>query len=260
MTISSVAGAGMRLFVVVPCHNEVRGIAATLGALMAQSDRDFELVVVDNASDDGSRSAVESCLFTHGALPWHCIDEPQKGTGSAADTGFRYAIASGATHIARTDADCLPRADWIVNLKRAFAEGAEFIAGAVHFRSDDCDIGWLRSAALASIGAAMGAIAPFLPHNRDAGYKVRYVMASGGNLATSAELYVASGGFPRIRLEDDNEDRLLMNRARRITANIRRDGRVVVAQSARRVVHYGIRNTILWYWERRYRPRHVDVR
>lgn len=260
MTTADLAGPVQRLFVVVPCYNEVRGIAATLDALMGQSDPDFELVVVDNASDDGSPAIVESCRLAHGAARWHCIDEPQKGTGAAADTGFRYAIAAGATHIARTDADCLPRVDWTANLKRAFAEGAEFVAGAVHFRSDGRDIGWPRRAVLESIGAAMGAIAPFLPHNRGRNYKVRYIMVSGGNLATTAALYVASGGFPRIQLEDDNEDRLLMNRVRRVTAKIIRDRSVVVAQSPRRVLRYGIVNTILWYWGRRYRPKEVDVR
>ena len=37
------AGSGpeVRLFVVVPCHNEARGIAATLAALAAQNDRDY---------------------------------------------------------------------------------------------------------------------------------------------------------------------------------------------------------------------------
>ena len=49
---------GIRLWVVVPAWNEERGIGATMTALGAQRDRDFTLVVVDNASTAGTRAAV----------------------------------------------------------------------------------------------------------------------------------------------------------------------------------------------------------
>ncbi|MFG2930941.1 glycosyltransferase family 2 protein [Streptomyces achromogenes] len=42
------------LWVVVPAHQEAARIGATLDALAAQRDRDFTLVVMDNASTDGT--------------------------------------------------------------------------------------------------------------------------------------------------------------------------------------------------------------
>jgi hypothetical protein len=35
---------------------------------------------------------------------------------------------------------------------------------------------------------------------------------------------------------------------------------MVVAQSVRRIKRYGLRNTLLWYWNRKYKPVLVDIR
>ncbi len=250
----------MRLFVVVPCYNEACSLAATLAALRVQSDRLFELVVVDNASTDGTRAVAEEHSVSDDGGSMHIIHEPQKGTGSAADTGFRFAIATGATHIARTDADCLPACDWVARIKHAFASGLDCVTGRLTFRTDDFDLRWIERAVLGTVQSTMRGIAPLLSHNRGAQYKTRYVMVAGGNFALTAGAYLACGGFPRIRLEDDNEDHVLMNRVRTVTARIGYDRKMLVAQSARRVKHYGIRNTILWYWQRRYKPAVIDVR
>ena len=248
------------LWVVVPCFNEAAGIGATLAALAAQTDPDFFLLVVDNASTDGTPAVVEAFRAAHPRLSMPCIAEAQKGTGFAADTGFRCAIRSGATHIARTDADCLPDTQWIANIKRAFREGAEFVAGSIGLRDDDHRLGRAERLGLLAVAALMAWVAPLLPHNRGPQFKTRYVMAGGGNLALTAQLYTASGGFPRIRLEDGNDDRELVNRVRRTGAAVRRDRRVVVLQSARRIKRFGVRNTLLWYWDRRYCPDEADIR
>ncbi|HXR45731.1 MAG TPA: glycosyltransferase family A protein, partial [Pseudolysinimonas sp.] len=105
----------MRLAVVIPVFNEAAGIGPTLRALAAQEDDDFDAVFVDNGSTDGSAEVIRG--FGHPR--WRVIDEPQKGTGAAADTGMRAAIAAGAELLARTDADCLPRADWTAAIRRA---------------------------------------------------------------------------------------------------------------------------------------------
>ncbi len=125
------------LWVVVPLRNEAAGIRPTLAALAAQRDRDFTLVLVDNGSTDGSADVIRRALAMSPILRWRLIDEPQKGTGAAADTGFRFAIASGATHIARTDADCLPDPGWITAIRAGFASGAELIAGKIGPRLDE---------------------------------------------------------------------------------------------------------------------------
>ncbi|MEU3956526.1 glycosyltransferase family A protein [Streptomyces achromogenes] len=56
------------LWVVVPAHQEAARIDATLDALAAQRDRDFTLIVVDNASTDGT-ARDRPRLRPLGALP-----------------------------------------------------------------------------------------------------------------------------------------------------------------------------------------------
>src|SRR5262249_32702112 len=125
------------LWVVVPFRNEAAGIRPTLTALAAQRDRNFTLVLVDNGSTDGSAEVVQRALSTSSIPRWHLIDEAQKGTGAAADTGFRFAIKAGATHVGRTDADCLPDPGWITAIRAGFASGAELIAGEIGPRLDE---------------------------------------------------------------------------------------------------------------------------
>ncbi len=119
-----------RLAVVVPARDEAHGIVATLEALRDQQDTDFDLVVVDNGSSDGTGDLVRATAAAWGMTRWRVVDEPRKGTGAAADTGMRAAIAQGATHLARTDADCLPLPDWTRRVRARSRAGTTSSRGA----------------------------------------------------------------------------------------------------------------------------------
>ena len=243
----------MDLWVVVPAYNEERGIAATLRALDAQVDRDFRLVVVDNASTDRTADVVRSAGVA-------VIEEARKGTGAAADTGMRYAIAHGATHLARTDADCLPAPDWTAAIRRGFAAGLGLIGGRLRPRTDEFALRWWERSLLPAVVESAALFGRFRPGNRDAAYRGPYVMCPGCNLAVTAELYVASGGFPRTAIEEVHEDRALVNRVRRITDAYGRRDDVLVLGSVRRLRAYGLRDTLAWYADHRVRPSVIDVR
>ncbi|WP_449062035.1 glycosyltransferase [Planomonospora algeriensis] len=243
----------MDLWVIVPAYNEAAGIEATLRALAAQDDRGFTLLVVDNASTDGTAEIVRR----HGV---QVVSEPQKGTGAASDTGVRHAIAHGATHVARTDADCLPRADWVRSIRRAFGDGLEMVGGRLVPRTDEFPLKFWERRLIPFVIDVAAAFGRFRPGNRDPLYRGPYVMMPGCNLAITAELYERAGGFPRTAIEEVHEDRALVNRVRKVTAayGSRRD--VVVHGSVRRLRAYGLAGTLAWYADHRYRPDVVDIR
>lgn len=254
-----------RLAVVVPVYDEAAGIGATLEALAAQDDADFDVVFVDNGSRDGSAEVIRAFADSRGLTRWRVIREPQKGTGAAADTGMRAAIDAGATLLARTDADCLPRADWTAAVRRALAPrfeggaGLRLVGGELAPRRDE-GVGWPTRLLLRGAVHVAEAFGRVRSGNRSPEYLGPYLMAAGCNVGITAELYLAAGGFPRTRIEDLHEDRALVNAVRRLTRDYARRSDVVVFGSSRRVRAWGLVNTLLWYKDHAYRPEHVDIR
>ncbi|WP_199423656.1 glycosyltransferase [Actinotalea solisilvae] len=249
-----------RLAVVVPAFQEVAGIGATLTALRDQEDQDFDVVVVDNGSTDGTADVVRAFVERWGLTRWRVVEEQVKGTGAAADTGMRTAIAAGATLLARTDADCVPAPGWTRAVRRALSTDLELVTGPMLPRSDDVPVGPARRAALRGAVALAARFGQVRPGNQDPAYLGPYLMCPGCNLAITADLYERAGGFPRTAIEDLHEDRALVNAVRRLTPRYgyRRD--VVIHASVRRVHAWGLRRTLAWYADHRYRPELVDIR
>ena len=103
------------LWIVVPAYDESERIGETLDALARQLVPAV-VCVVDNGSTDPTVEIVRRWAVAHPDLPLRLVHEPEKGTGAAADTGIRVAIAAGARLVLRTDADCLPAPDWSMRL------------------------------------------------------------------------------------------------------------------------------------------------
>jgi len=253
---ASAVGAS-EFFVVVPFFDEERYLGATLAALAAQSDIAFTLVLVDNGSRDASPT-IAADFAASAPMPTLLISESQKGTGAAADTGFRFAIDRGARWIARTDADCLPATDWIASLKVALLrDGLEFVGGRIAPREDE-QLTLRERLIIPAVIAVAERFGRYV--RRGPQFKYPYFMAAGNNLAITAELYERAGGFPRSRIEDTHEDRALSETVRTLTANAALRREIVVYNSARRLRAYGVANVLRWYRNHGYRPAVVDIR
>lgn len=96
--------------VVIPCYNDAGFLRRVLGALVNQTTRPHEIIVVDNNSTDATRAVAESFGSVAGV---QCTAEPRQGILPAATTG--YDAATG-TVIARIDADTLPPPTFIADL------------------------------------------------------------------------------------------------------------------------------------------------
>lgn len=247
------------LWVVMPAYNEEAGILATLKALAAQRDQNFTLLIVNNNSTDRTAEVVRDFAAAQPVLRLELITEKEKGTGTAADTGMRYAASCRARFLARTDADCIPAPDWTEKIRAGFDDGLTLIAGRLTPRLDEGLSRWQRTVLRTAVSVAT-VFGRFRPGNRDRKALGPYVMAAGCNMAITADLYLRAGGFPRTRIEDLHEDRALVNAVRRLTPayGARRD--MLVFSSSRRVRAWGLRNTLAWYADHRYRPEQVDIR
>jgi glycosyltransferase involved in cell wall biosynthesis len=243
------------LWVVVPAHNEAALIGDTLAALAAQSDRQFALLVVDNASTDETQAVVRR--FASGApFPVYVVAEPQKGIGCAVDTGFRFAIQNGASLLARTDADCLPERHWVAAVRTALTGGAAMAYGVIRARRDEN--GTLMRATFRVLVALAAALAPLRMESRARrGYRSPYRMHAGNNMALTAGLYLACGGIPR---QPWPTDQPFFNRIRMHSDAIVRCPAMVVENSTRRLTAYGLVGTALWYLDRGSRGRTEDPR
>ncbi|SMH48315.1 Glycosyltransferase involved in cell wall bisynthesis [Rathayibacter oskolensis] len=249
-----------RFWVVVPFFNEEKLLGGTLEALARQTDSDFALLLVDNASTDRSGEVIASFAARHPERPLTTLRETQKGTGAASDTGFRHAIAEGAAIVARTDADSLPDARWVSVLKADFAAGAKIVGGKVKPRTDEPEYRWYDGV----IGAVLIGIIERAPRYlyRRPGQRYPMFMVPGLNMAIDARLYLEVDGFPRSSIDDTDEDLELHLKVCQVLARSQAvfDRRAVVRCSIRKGRALGYLGILLWYWDRKKSAAVVDVR
>lgn len=92
-----------KVSVVVPAHNEEESLAATLRAVLDQDYKDFEVIVVDNASTDKTQEIARE-------FPVKTVREEKKGLLHARERGR---IEASGDIIVQMDADCLPDSGWL---------------------------------------------------------------------------------------------------------------------------------------------------
>lgn len=247
-------------WVVIPFYNEEKLIEKTLDALKTQSDTDFTILCVNNASTDQSPLLVTNYIKLNPQLRIKMIHESQKGTGAASDTGFRYAISKGAHVIARTDADALPCTDWVSLLKENFHNGARIVGGRLKPRADEEGSRWYDRV-IGNWMIRMMERAPCIFYRRP-GQKYPMFMIPGLNMAIDARLYVEAGGFPRSSIDDTDEDLELHLKVCQIIPGHQAilNKKAIVYGSARKARAMGYVGILLWYWGRKYKPKVIDVR
>ena len=116
----------MLISVIVITYNRPDALAAVLEGLLAQTDRDFEVVVADDGSTaDTARRIAEYQAVARFAL--RHVWQEDRGFRAAAARNRALAACRGE-YVAMLDGDCVPAADFVAAHRR-LAEPGWFLSG-----------------------------------------------------------------------------------------------------------------------------------
>ncbi len=94
-----------KTIVVIPTYNEADNLPAITADLFSLGLEGLEILVVDDASPDGTGDVADQLAVAYPGL-FHVIHRPGKlGLGTAYIQGFTWALQHGATYVIQMDAD-----------------------------------------------------------------------------------------------------------------------------------------------------------
>jgi len=115
-----------RVSIVIPVYNEEDHLAACLQAIAAQTDKPYEVIVVDNNSSDATVAVAARFPFVT------VLHETRQGVVFARNRGFN---AAQGDIIGRTDGDSILAPDWVAQVQRTFANpSVDAASGIVTYR------------------------------------------------------------------------------------------------------------------------------
>lgn len=116
--------------VIIPMYNECENAAAIIDAVLAL-EHDFDVLVIDDNSPDGTAAIVKDKIAEHPGRV-HIIEREGKlGLGTAYITGFKWACQQGYEYICEMDADFSHNPLDLLKLYKATAvDGADVAIGS----------------------------------------------------------------------------------------------------------------------------------
>ena len=177
-TESSTSNGGLKVSVIVPFRNETKNLPYLVESLKKQDYPNFEVILVNDHSDDN---------FNLVDLPSNFIllDLPKDKTGK------KSAINHGINHskgeiILTTDADCIVESKWISTMTSQFQnEKIKLVLGGVRFNKSKSFFERLQQiefAPVIGIGAALSQLG-------------KPIMCNGANLAYRKSVFTEVNGY-----------------------------------------------------------------
>jgi biofilm PGA synthesis N-glycosyltransferase PgaC len=183
--------------VVIPVRNEGHNIKYLLMDLEKQDHADFEVIIVDDHSEDNTVHLVQDVVIRNPRF--RIIHNTGEGKKTALTLGIQ---AAKGTIIITTDADCRVSAEWISTLARFFGEEElKMVFGCVRMEANSI-FSSAQSLEFASlIGSGMAMASWEFP-----------VMCNGANLAFRKSVFEEVGGYKGNLHIPSGDDEFLMRK------------------------------------------------
>lgn len=194
--------------IIVPFRNEEKNIVNTHLSLTSQNypQEKFEIVFVDDASDDNSLEILSSLPKKENVSVYSVPKD--YSTNAHKKRAIRFGIEqSRGEIIVTTDADCIHQKAWLKNLLKFMDEKTGFVSGPVEFISDSSlfsRMQRLEFAGLVITGA--GLIGSGNP-----------IICNAANIAYRKKVFDEVGGFTYQMSLSSGDDELLMQKIHRDT-------------------------------------------
>ena len=114
--------------VIIPTYNEKENIKAIIEAVLAVSEHQFDVLIVDDNSPDGTAAIVESLIVEHPERINILKRAGKLGLGTAYIAGFKWALDHGYEYIIEMDADFSHPVEKLTELQATCAIGGADVA------------------------------------------------------------------------------------------------------------------------------------
>lgn len=238
--------------VIICSHNEIENLSKLLEKLKVQAYTEFELVVVDDRSEDGTYDYLLNLQKEWKNLKLVRIEWTPKHINEK-----KYAISLGvraATHdqLLLTDADCEPRSIyWIKTMMEQFTDSIDFILGFSYYREYPGFLNrFIRHETLQTAIMYLTLALSGFPY-----------MGVGRNLGYRKSFFLEKKGFSKILNVVGGDDDLFVNQYARKnnTAPVIHPAAVVYSEPKKSFREYVVQKTRHLSAGKKYRTKHKTI-
>ena len=186
----------MRFSVIIPVYNKAPYVAKAIGSVLAQSFRDFELIIIDDGSKDDSYEIASNAIEGHRSSCRLCRQE-NAGVSMARNNGV---AASQGEYVCFLDADDWWEPSFLEEMDKLIVEFPEAgIYGTNYIIVNEAK----HKTRVASIGVEEGFVKGYINYCQ-AYAKTMYMPFWTGAVCISRKVFDEMKGFPKgIKLGED---------------------------------------------------------